>query len=193
MPHRKRDGLDEGSLMMDESDFFAEQLRVTANQFIWAARRIPEAQRHVAPEGRWCAGRIIFHITNYERLTVVPSMRLWAGGPAVDDSPLDDEPVDWERKGKRMTYNDLISGFEAIRAEQVALISQLIGRWDETRDSPWTLKDAPPITLRWVVTKTIQHTFEHSDELLRMGLYADMHDAWLKSRSGPAYGASSDE
>ena len=53
---------------MDESDFFAEQLRVTANQFIWAARQIPEARRYVAPEGRWCAARIIFHITNYERL-----------------------------------------------------------------------------------------------------------------------------
>ena len=45
---------------MDASDFFAEQLRVTANQFIWAARQIPEARRYVAPEGRWCAARIIF-------------------------------------------------------------------------------------------------------------------------------------
>ncbi|HEX9035622.1 MAG TPA: DinB family protein [Ktedonobacterales bacterium] len=166
---------------MNDSDYFADQLRVTAEQFAWAALQIPDARRFVAQEGRWCAARVIFHITNYERLTVAPSMRLWEGGPPVDDSPLDDEPLDWERKGARTTYDDLISAFRAGRADQIALASRLVGRWDETRDSPWTLKDAPPITLRWVVTKTLQHTFEHSDELLRIRLYTDMHDTWLKS------------
>lgn len=171
---------------MDESDFFAEQLRVTAAQLTWAARQIPKERRDAVMSGHWSAARIIFHVTNYERLAVAPSMRLWAGGPEVDDSALDDEAEDWERKGRRMSFDDLINAFDTVRAEQIALAPQMIGRWDESRVTPWTLAGAPPITLRWLVTKTLQHTFEHSDELLRIRLYWDMHEAWLISRRGPA-------
>ena len=170
---------------MSVSDFFAGQLRVTADQLIWAAGQIPEARRYLASDGHWSAAQIVFHLTNYERIAVLPSARRWDGGPVVDDSRLDRELDDWSITGRNMAWDDLIAEFEAVRSEQIALVSRMAGRWDESRFTPWTLNDAPPITLRWLVTKTLQHTFEHSDELLRMRLYWDMHDAWLKSSRSP--------
>lgn len=171
---------------MSDGDFFAGQLRATADQFEWAARQIPVERRFLASTGHWSAAQIVFHAANYERIAVYPSMLRWDGGPEVDDAALDDEQADWERKGQRANFDDLLSAFEAVRAEQITLASRLIGRWDEDRVTPWTLPGAPPITLRWLVTKTLQHTFEHTDELLRNRLYWDMHDAWLVfRRNGP--------
>lgn len=174
---------------MGVSDFFAGQLRVTADQLIWAAGQIPDTRRYVALDGHWSAAQILFHVTNYERLAVLPSVRRWDGGPEVDDSRLDQELEDWERIGRRTAWDDLIRAFEVGRTEQIALISgmgEADARWDESRMTPWTLDGAPPITLRWLVTKTLQHTFEHSDELLRIRLYWDMHEAWLVSRRRPS-------
>lgn len=167
---------------MGDSDYFAEQLRVTAEQFTWVARQIPEARRYAGMDGNWSAARAIYHMTSYERVAVLPSMRLWLGGPAVDDSELDDESAEWERVGQLIAYDDLLDAFNAVRAEQIALAAQLVGEWDKPRATVWTLPGAPPITLRWVVTKTLQHTFEHSSELLRIWLYADMRQAWHAAR-----------
>ncbi|MBM2847059.1 MAG: hypothetical protein HW418_1, partial [Anaerolineales bacterium] len=40
--------------------------------------------------------------------------------------------------------------------------------WEETRRAVWG-----PVTLRWVVTKTYQHTAEHTHDVLSLALYWD--------------------
>ena len=159
---------------MSEGDFFAEQLRVTAEQLTWAAGQVPEARRSVSPGGSWSAARIIFHMLYYERETALPSMRLWLGGAGPGEDAFDAEGVQWEREGQTMPYEALLDAFSAVRAEEIALASQLVDLWDESRPTGWDMPGVAPITLRWVVSKTIQHTFEHSNELMRMSLFWDM-------------------
>jgi hypothetical protein len=47
------------------------------------------------------------------------------------------------------------------------------GMWEETRDSVWGA-----VTLRWVVSKTYQHTFEHGSTIMRIALFWDGFARW---------------
>ena len=158
---------------MSDSDFFADQLRVSADQLTWAARQVPEARRWLSPGKGWSAARIVYHMAYYEREIAAPAMRLWLGGPPVDDSRFDAEDGEWEREGQTMTYDALLDAFARGRAEQAALAPRLAGLWDAARPTGWDMPGVEPTTLRWVVSKTIQHTFEHSNELMRMSLFWD--------------------
>lgn len=41
--------------------------------------------------------------------------------------------------------------------------------WERFGASPFW----PDVSLRWVVTKTLQHTFEHTNNVLQIGLFWD--------------------
>lgn len=61
----------------------------------------------------------------------------------------------------------MIADFKKLRAEQLALIQHFRElTWSEERDALWG-----SVTLQWVVTKTYQHTLEHTDEILRLYLW----------------------
>ncbi len=51
-------------------------------------------------------------------------------------------------------------------------------------DTVWSYPGLPPVTLRWVVTKTLQHTAEHVSALLRLSLFWD--PAELRSQQAQA-------
>jgi hypothetical protein len=56
-----------------------------------------------------------------------------------------------------------------VRAQQIALLPDFSpSAWDETREMGWG-----PVTLLWVVTKTYQHTCEHTHDVLRLRLFWD--------------------
>ena len=66
--------------------------------------------------------------------------------------------------------------------QQIDLLDSLASvDWAETRPTVWGDK---PLSL--VVTKTYQHTFEHGDTLLRMGLWwkdmAEEERQWLEAQ-----------
>jgi hypothetical protein len=161
---------------MNESAFFAEQLRATTNQMLWAAEQVPEERRYMRPPFRnaeWCAAREVFHLALYEQSVALPSMRLWLGGPVINDSAFLHEDVHWTAEGQHMAYSTLLQRFSDVREEQIALLPALAGLWDETRDTVWKISDLPPITLRWVVMKTLQHTAEHLSAISRITLFWD--------------------
>ncbi|MBK8027204.1 MAG: hypothetical protein IPK19_38895 [Chloroflexi bacterium] len=57
--------------------------------------------------------------------------------------------------------------FLRMRQEQIALLDQLAAiDWEAPRETIWGYK---PLSM--VVTKTYQHTFEHGNTLLKMGLW----------------------
>jgi len=58
-----------------------------------------------------------------------------------------------------------------VRAEQIALLPRFENTlWEERRGALWG-----PVTLRWVVSKTYQHTCEHSHDVLRLALFWDFY------------------
>lgn len=158
---------------MNFSDWFREQLHVGAEGFIWSAEQVPEGRRYVQPPrglGEWSVARHVFHMLYYEQTIALPSMHQWLGGtvPTVDDS---DEDVAWADNKENL--ETLLIQFRNVRAKQISLLPGFEDSiWNETRKAVWG-----PVTLLWVVSKTFQHTAEHTNDVMQMRLWWDEFSA----------------
>jgi hypothetical protein len=157
--------------MTDWITWFRYQLKASADGFEWAFSQIPPSFLDQLPPdpgylGTWSPARHVWHVTEYERCLVIPSMYDWIPGstPNDDDWPDDDEA--WAKVQDR-GLEELLSKFRSVRQQQIELLDQLTTTdWDAPRETLWG-----PKPLSMVVTKTFQHTYEHGDTLLRMGLW----------------------
>ena len=162
---------DKVKIMTDWVKWFAYQLQATADGFLWAFSQIPPALREDLPPdpgylGTWSPARHVWHVTEYERCLVIPSMKQWLGGavPPGDAWPDDDDT--WAEVHNR-GLDALSAAFRQVRQQQIDLLPQLAGvDWETPRDTLWG-----PKPIAFIVTKTFQHTYEHGDTLLRMGLW----------------------
>lgn len=160
--------------MENPAGWFREQLEQTGALFVWALEQVPMAWRETPPPGRdeWTAARHAFHMLYYEREIALPSMRQWLGSAMPDPDELD-ESAAWEA---RHEWDVMIAEFRRGRAEQIALLDRFdTAAWDKSRGKTlwdrWAPEDG--VTLRWAVTKTLQHTAEHTHDVLRMLLMWD--------------------
>ena len=157
--------------MTDWAKWFSYQLQASAEGFTWAFSQIPPALLNQLPPdpgylGTWSPVRHVWHITEYERCLALPAMQLWVEGsmPADEDWPDDDEA--WAKVQDR-SLEKLTADFWNIRRKQIELLNQLSTTdWEAPRETGWG-----PRPLAFIVTKTFQHTYEHGDTLLRMGLW----------------------
>lgn len=157
--------------MTDWVPWFRYQLQASADGFVWAFSQIKPSFRENLPPmpgylGTWPPARHIWHVTEYEKCLVIPSMKQWLGGsmPAGDSWPDDDDT--WAKVQDR-GLEALTSAFRHVRQQQAELLDQLINiDWLTSQETLWGHK---PLSM--IVTKTFQHTYEHGDTLLRMGLW----------------------
>ncbi len=156
---------------MDDLHWFSEQLQTSMMAVEWAVAQNPPAHRYAAPPRHpenWPVARVLLHLAAYEQRLALPSMRQWLGAaqPAVGTQAEETARED-ERWAAQPSIDDLIADFRAVRAAQLALLPQFTAlAWDEPRAAIWGA-----VTLRWVLTKTLQHTFEHAHEILRTALW----------------------
>ncbi len=152
-------------------EWFQYQLKASADGLEWAFSQIP-AHFHEAlppdPEylGIWSPARHVWHVTEYERCLAIPAMYDWAAAetPSDDDWPDDDEA--WATVQER-GFDALLTKFRDVRQQQIDLLDQMTTTdWNLSRETLWGHK---PLSM--VVAKTFQHTYEHADTLLRMGLW----------------------
>ena len=159
--------------MTDWVSWFRTQLQTSGDGFVWAYRQIPFSHQLQVPPGptylgTWEPARHLWHVTEYERCLVLPSMQQWLGGPDPDVSTWPDDDVTWAG-AQHQTADELCAAFQATRRAQIQLLDQLVSvDWMVPRQTIWGMKP-----LAMVVTKTFQHTYEHGDTLLRMGLWWD--------------------
>lgn len=155
---------------MDLSQWFSDQLKSSADGFMWAVEQVPAERRLAtppAPLGEWNAARHVFHMLYYEQMIALPSMRQWLGVPFTLVEEDYNEEGAWE-DGKNL--ETMLADFRKVRAEQIALLPNFDEpMWNKTRDTVWG-----KVPLKWVVTKTFQHTAEHTHDILRMALFWDM-------------------
>jgi len=157
--------------MINFSQWFHEQLQTSANGFVWGTEQVPEARRYAPPPkglGEWTVARHVFHLWYYEQTIALPSMQQWLGGtmPSIDDA---DEDIAWSKT--QDSIESLLEKFRDVRAEQIVLIPKFGSTaWNETREAVWG-----PVTLLWVVSKTYQHTAEHINDVMRIGLFWDAY------------------
>ena len=156
--------------MTDWVLWFKSQLKASADGFGWAFEQIDEARLLTLPPypdylGTWEPARHVWHVTEYERDLVIPSMREWLG---VERGELHwpDDDGSWAAVSDK-SRSGLLDSFWEVRNAQLAMLDELADvDWDTPRSTLWGEK---PLSM--IVTKTFQHTYEHGDTLLRMGLW----------------------
>ena len=157
--------------MTNGTAWFRYQLQASADGLLWGYAQIPAAfHEQFPPEpnylGTWEPARHVWHVMEYERCLVIPSMQQWLGGTlsAVDSWPDDDAA--WHAFTDR-DLEALTTAFRAVRQRQIDLLDALEAvDWTVPRTTLWGERP-----LSCIVTKTFQHTYEHGDTLLRMGLW----------------------
>lgn len=151
--------------------WFRDQLKASGDGFIWAFEQLPKAYHYKLPPapkylGTWPPIRHIWHVTGYERALVIPSMRQWLGEPLATVDRWQNDDLAFEQ-ARQQGLDEIVAEFYATRQQQIDLLAALTSvDWEAPRETLWGNKP-----LKMVVTKTYQHTFEHGDTLLRMGLW----------------------
>ncbi len=149
--------------------FFLPQMQSGADGFLWALAQVPEARRDKrppAPLGEWAVARHLFHMVYYEKTYALPAMRHWLGYPLLEFPRDEEEETNWHI---RLSFPLLLNRFRENRAAQITLLGEYSAdTWQETRITGWG-----PVNLAWVVSKTYQHTAEHTSDVLRMVLFWD--------------------
>jgi hypothetical protein len=153
------------------SMWFQQQLQASADGFAWAVMQVPAARQFSRPPqalGEWTAVRHLFHMLDYEREIALPVMRQWLGAPEFAVNW--DEEAGW-RANCDVALEHLLDQFRAVRSEQIALLSQFPEHaWHDLQMTGWG-----PIPLLWLVSKTYQHTNEHTSSVLQMALFWDYY------------------
>lgn len=156
---------------MNFSEWFHDQLQTSAAGFVWGAQQVPNARRNIRPPealGEWTAARHIFHMVFYEQNIALPSMLQWLGKPLPVKGRAEDTA--WGEGNEDV--ESLLAEFKRVRGEQVQLLARFDDQaWNSTCGTIWG-----PVTLSWVVSKTYQHTAEHTSDILRIALF---WDSWL--------------
>lgn len=156
---------------MDDNARLTGLLRQSVEDFAWAVARMPADHRTLASPGHpedWPADRHVFHLLAYERYVALPSMRQWSDrAPAPREADLPSEDALWAAPATDRDVDTLLAALRTVRAEQLALLARIPPTaWDDVRPALWGAT-----SLRWVLTKTYQHTCEHTHDVLRLLLF----------------------
>ena len=155
--------------MENLSQWFRAQLSSSAEAFFWAVEQVPEERHLLTPPailGEWSVARHVFHMLAQERRLVLPNMRCWLGEPFPEDAS-SQEDAEWSKGHDLAT---LLRELRRLKNEEIALLELYkVEDWERIgASSRW-----PDVSLRWVVTKTLQHTSQHTSDVLAMALFWD--------------------
>jgi hypothetical protein len=157
----------------DENERLIGLLRQSVEDFAWAVAQMPAALRTQLPPRHpedWPVDRHVFHLLVYERYIALPSMRQWSDeAPPLQEADVPDEETLWADPALNRDVDALLAELRVVRAAQLDVLARTPATaWDATRLAAWGT-----VTLRWVLTKTYQHTCEHTHDVLRMVLWWD--------------------
>lgn len=158
--------------MTDWVNWARKSLQTSAEEFEWAFSKVdPAYHQSIPPDtglGLWPPARHMWHVTEYERCLAIPIMKQWLGAPPLsdDDDIWPDSDEMWA-EAAHQPAEAYIKAFWDARHEQLAMFDALEAvDWSALRPTGWGEK---PLSM--VVTKTYQHTWEHGNTLMRMGLW----------------------
>lgn len=184
---------------MNRKGFLAKQLEETAKIIEWAIKLIPENRLiEIAPHkdhpkasegmkryfGLWPAYRLLFHLTFYEENYALPTMKHYLGEPHPDVDiifpKMEMEDAEFEKEVKKgINLQLLIKRFHSVRKEQLEVLKKI-------KEEDWTEEKVKTgfgkVSLEFTTSKTIQHTLEHGDSILRNALYWKRSLDWLNKQ-----------
>lgn len=154
--------------MENLSAWFRAQLTSSAEALTWAVEQVPEERRLLVPpypENAWPVAQHVFHMMYYESKLALPCMGLWLGKPFQITEEEYQEEQAWQLGHDLQTT---LADFRRIRDEEIALLEHFDEEtWHRTFDTEFW----GTISLRWFVSKTLQHTFEHTHDVLAIALF----------------------
>src|SRR5512136_1668765 len=114
--------------MTDLVAWFRYQLKASADGFEWAFSQIPGSVREDLPPdpgylGAWPPARHVWHVTEYERCLVIPTMYSWLNRPTTAEVEWYDDDNTWVKIQER-GFEELISKFRLVRQQQIDLLDQ---------------------------------------------------------------------
>jgi uncharacterized damage-inducible protein DinB len=153
---------------MELSQWFDSQFRSSMEGFVWAVQQLPTERLQIMPPiqlGEWSAAQHVFHMLDYEERFVLPSMAQWLGVP-----PMIPEDTGNELEENPTSVEAQLAQFRRVRQAQINMLSKFDeAAWNSIqRTTFWG-----DISLYWLVTKTLQHTAEHTHNVLSLMLFWD--------------------
>jgi hypothetical protein len=141
--------------------------------------------------GTWPAGRHLFHLVHYEELSALPTMAHWLGGPQPQvDIVFPDmaaEETAWSAAEQGFVLARLLLQLHYLREKQIELIHATPqDMWRDAR----VMTGYGEVSAEYTVTKTIQHTLDDGNTILRLALYWDGKWKWLEERPDSRVSAS---
>lgn len=161
---------------MDHAGFFRGQLTNSADTLAWAVQQIPTGRWFVAPLpafGEMSVAQMVFHVAWSDRHILIPQLNQWldADQPPLQRADIPDEPAAWRETVSHANMETLLADFRDGRDTMLSTLEAYPAQaWDTTHPTLWG-----EVTLRWMLTRVYQHTVEHTDTLLKMGLFWDYY------------------
>jgi hypothetical protein len=135
--------------------------------------------------GEWPALRQLFHLAFYEGTYAVPAMQCCVGGPQPS---LD--LIFPEAELEQRAWQDAVAGIlgvpplldqlHELRELQIRLLSEIP---DEAWEIERVRTGLGTVSAEFVVAKTIQHSLEHANELMKNALYWERALVWLDDQA----------
>ena len=158
----------------NHADWFKAQLQNSLDVFVWAVAQIPDERINVEPVAQaWSVQQHIHHLYSYEKL-VLPFKRQWL--PNADPTSPEDIAIVrhmWSEQERHWYKKDAVHWlheFQELRKETIQLLRKFDEQaWCAEKETTfWSVK-----SLFWLYSKTLQHTLEHADAVLKIGLFWD--------------------
>ncbi len=165
-----------------------KQLEETAKIIDWAVNQIskerllenpphgnhPNATDYIKGYfGKWSAYRILFHLVFYEENHVISSLKKYLEeSVAISENELNEEDAWNSDLVMGVNVDDLLKRLHLVRKMQIKIINRIDeNQWSADTGHTSCLHSSP----EFITSKTIQHTLEHGNKLLRIALFWDSH------------------
>ncbi len=179
----------------NSKELLARQLGETAQIIDWAMKSVPDERLLEEPPhsthpnasenvkryfGSWSAYQILFHLLHYEESAALPNLTLWLEESEQMKRRCGGEKAAYqEALMNKLSLQTLLDRFHLVRKKQVDILNKITeAQWTEKRSNTnWG-----NVTIEFIITKSIQHTLEHGNKILRNVLFWDSYLRRLNSK-----------
>ena len=135
--------------------------------------------------GDWSALRQLFHLAFYEEIYAVPAMQHFIGSPhpsidLVFPEPEIEEKVWQDALARGVDVSSELQRLHKLRELQLHLISEIP---EEAWESERVQTGLGNVSAEFVVLKTIQHSLEHANGIMKNVLYWERAIHWLDTQA----------
>jgi hypothetical protein len=157
---------------MKLTEWFSYQLKAGGDGFVWAVQQMPVERRTIAPPAHpdeWPVQQHLFHMLSYDQYLSLPYIQYWLGGIQPSKATINQRMASQDEDYQRLDtdFATMLAAFQQVRAQQIELLQRFDDAlWQTKHETVWG-----EVTMQWVVSKTFQHTAEHTHDVMRMVLF----------------------